>query len=297
VIELVNNQREIQLIGQVIFRFCLETQTGLHIGAGATSMGIGTVENTVLRDPLTNRPYIPGSSLKGKMRSLAERYYKKALNQQIGNTYIHSCGAEYKDKKELEEKGWADYVGCEICPVFGVPGERPFSQPTRLIVRDIPLSKESADELEHLETDSPFTEVKIEVSIDRITSQANPRHIERVPAGVKFGPGEMIYSLYDAPKWDLSRDFELIDKTLITSMDLLEKDYLGGMGSRGYGKVAFKNIKVIVRLRTEDTPPFREETIREYDDLPELLHDRSNLIKAIKDQFGSGGSCDESGSL
>ena len=252
-------------------------------------MGIGTVENTVVRDPLTNRPYIPGSSLKGKLRSLAEKYFKKPLNQSVGNTRIHSCGAEYKDKRELEEKGWADYIRCEICPVFGVPGERPFSQPTRLIVRDLLLSKESAAELDRLETDLPFTEVKIEVSIDRITSQANPRHIERVPAGVKFGPGEMVYSLYDAPGWDLSRDFELIDKTLLTSMDLLEKDYLGGMGSRGYGKVAFKDIEVFVLLRDGENPPFKEEAIEKYDDLPSLLRDRSNLMQAIKSHFGLGG--------
>lgn len=284
------NQKEIQLVGQVVFAFYIKTETGLHIGAGATGIGIGTVENTVVRDPVTNMPYIPGSSLKGKMRSLAERYYKKPLNQEIGNTRIHSCGAEYKrdellKDEELMKQTLTEFINCEICPLFGVPGERPFSQPTRLIVRDFPLSKESADELERLETDLPFTEVKIEISVDRITSQANPRHIERVPPGVKFGPGEMIYSIYKAPGWKLSRDFELINNTLLTSMDLLEKDYLGGMGSRGYGKVAFKDIVVSVRLRDSDNPPFKEVTILKYDDLPSLLQDRINLIQRIKSLF------------
>lgn len=280
--------REIQLVGQVVLGFYLEALTGLHIGAGATGMGIGTVENTVLRNPVTNMPYIPGSSLKGKLRSLAERFFKKSLNQKIGYTYIHSCGADYNRGEELEEKGRADFLKCEVCPVFGVPGERPFTQPTPLVVRDISLSAESARELEQLETDLPFTEVKVEVSIDRITSQANPRNIERVPAGAWFGPGEMVYSLYTGNDCSVERGLELFDRTLLTAMDLLEKDYLGGMGSRGYGKVAFRNIKVGVRVRDGEHPPFQEEEIRTYDDLSDLLADRSRLLEALKVHFEVG---------
>ena len=288
--------KKIKLVGQIVLKFHLEALTGLHIGAGAGNLSIGAVEKSVVKDPITDMPYIPGSSLKGKMRSLAERFFEKQLNQKLNNTWIHSCGANYKGE-ELEEKGREEFLSCEICPVFGLPGERPFTQPTRLVVRDVPLYEESAEELGKLETELLYTEVKIEVSIDRITSKANPRHIERVPAGAIFGPGEMVYSIYESHDCDVEGDLSLFNQTLLTALDLLEKDYLGGMGSRGYGKVAFRNLGVFVRVQDLNNPPFKEEKIKEFPDLAGLLNERDWLLEELEKRLTAGGSSNAGGGV
>jgi len=175
--------KTIQLKGRIFLKFNIKTVTGLHIGGSETGIEIGGIDKVVIRDPLTNRPYIPGSSLKGKIRSLLEKYLGLPLNRPIGHTYIHSCG------KGDEKK----YPDCHVCQIFGVPGEVEFATPTRLVVRDVHLTDESARILtEQARTDLPYTEVKTEVAIDRVTSAANPRRIERVPAGASFGPAELV---------------------------------------------------------------------------------------------------------
>ncbi len=118
----------IQLKGRVFFTFDIYTATGLHIGGSDIGVEIGGVDKTVIRDKLTNRPYIPGSSLKGKMRSLLEKYNGKDKNYPPGMLSFHVC---------LEKD---EYVGCGVCQVFGVPGELKFATPTRLVVRDTILS-------------------------------------------------------------------------------------------------------------------------------------------------------------
>jgi CRISPR-associated protein Csm3 len=126
-----------------------------------------------------------------------------------------------------------------VNPIFGVPGEVDFAipAPNRLVVRDVPLDPESEKELLALKTDLPFTEVKWEAAIDRVTAAAKPRQIERVPAGAVFSPMELVFSLY------LPEDVTLFDHVL-TCLQLVEDDYLGGQGSRGSGKVAFRNLTV-----------------------------------------------------
>ncbi len=228
-------EKKIRLEGRVFLTFDIEAVTGMHIGGSETGIEIGGVDKTVIRDRLTNRPYIPGSSLRGKMRSLLEKYGGLRQNQRIGQGYIHSCD-------RIDE-----YANCKVCQVFGVPGERDFSTPTRLVVRDVLMTDKSAAALNATErTDLPFTEVKTEVSIDRVTSAANPRQMERVPAGVRFGPAELVYSIYSgtdcAPLQDVARL-----KTVVEGLQLLEDDYLGGLGSRGSGKVRLGDIKVAVR--------------------------------------------------
>ncbi len=230
--------RQVELKGRVFITFDIEAVTGLHIGGSDTGIEIGGVDKTVIRDPLTNRPYIPGSSLKGKMRSLLEKYMGLKQNQRIGQGFIHSC----QDEEE--------YQTCRVCQVFGVPGERTFGGPTRLIVRDTHMSDEEAERIARLaRTDLPYTEVKTEVSIDRVTSAANPRQLERVPAGTTFGPAELVYSVYSVNGSNPGQDVEWL-KTVIEGMKLLEDDYLGGQGSRGSGKVKFRNIQVRVRKGT-----------------------------------------------
>ncbi|MGQ9794674.1 MAG: type III-A CRISPR-associated RAMP protein Csm3 [Anaerolineae bacterium] len=283
--------KEIQLKGRVFLSFEIEAVTGLHIGGSETGIEIGGVDKTVIRDPLTNRPYIPGSSLKGKMRSLLEKYQGLPQNQRIGQGYIHSCGADNKGQ------GAQTYQKCDVCQVFGVPGERDFATPTRLVVRDMHLSDASARRLEEAaRTDLPYTEVKTEVSIDRVTSAANPRQMERVPAGSVFsnrkpdGTGDagadvFVYSIYRGDGCHAERDVERLE-TLFTGMQLLEDDYLGGLGSRGSGKVRFKDIRL--SIRTNGSYLDQPESIGEYATLTELLQKRAEIVEKVKKTLGLG---------
>ncbi|MDW8070873.1 MAG: type III-A CRISPR-associated RAMP protein Csm3 [Anaerolineae bacterium] len=284
--------KKIKLEGRVFLSFDIEAVTGLHIGGSETGIEIGGVDKTVIRDPLTNRPYIPGSSLKGKMRSLLEKYKGLPQNQRIGQGYIHSCGAD----SENEAKNREEYLDCDVCQVFGVPGERKFARPTRLVVRDLHLSDESAQKLEETgRTDLPYTEVKTEVSIDRVTSAANPRQMERVPAGSVFsnrkangtedvGADVIVYSIYQGDDCDAVRDVDRLE-TLFTGMQLLEDDYLGGLGSRGSGRVRFRNIRLSVRTNNGylDRP---RQIGKRYATLAELLQERAHIIREVKQSLG-----------
>ncbi|MBC7343917.1 MAG: type III-A CRISPR-associated RAMP protein Csm3 [Clostridia bacterium] len=264
---------KLRVKGRVLLEFNIRAVTGLHIGGAGTGIQIGGIDKEVIRDPLTNRPYIPGSSLKGKVRSLLEKQLGLRINRLIGRTKIHSCD-------NLEE-----YKNCRVCWVFGVPGEVGFNTPTRLIVRDVPLSEESAQEMERLPLDRPFAEVKTEVSIDRITSAANPRTIERVPAGAIFGPGEMVYTIYssDDGLCTAQKDVEFL-ATVFHGLKLLEQDYLGGLGSRGSGKVKFE--KILVFLSKDAQIP--GEPLRAYDDLDGLLADLDPLLEQIRTKLEGG---------
>ncbi|MDT8898616.1 type III-A CRISPR-associated RAMP protein Csm3 [Thermanaerothrix sp. 4228-RoL] len=268
---MANNQR-IQLKGRVFITFNIKAVTGLHIGGTESGIEIGGVDKTVIRDPLTNRPYIPGSSLKGKMRSLLEKYKGLRQNQRIGQGYIHSC-----DNPE-------EYPNCEVCQVFGVPGERDFATPTRLVVRDVMMTDKSAQDLEVSgRTDLPYTEVKTEVSIDRVTSAANPRQMERVPAGTEFGPAELVYSLYDGDGCDVQKDIEHL-RTLVEGLQLLEDDYLGGLGSRGSGKVKLENITVA--LRVGETYAEEKKLLDKFENLGCLVEKLKELQDQIRQHVG-----------
>lgn len=240
----------ITLQGRLFIRGNIEIKTGLHIGGSGGVFSIGSVDKTVIADPITGRPYIPGSSLRGKMRSLTEKYLGLPLRS-MGSVSIHQ-----PNKSE-------DYKASPVAQIYGIPAED-FNYPTRLVVRDVPLTPESADMLQRAKTDLPYTEVKTEVSIDRITSQANPRQIERVPAGAVFGPMELIYSFY------LTKDVDILP-TLFDGMLLLEDDYLGGQGARGSGKIAFANLEIIFKSQQNYSDP---NTLRGfYEHLPALLAD------------------------
>ncbi len=135
--------------------------------------------------------------------------------------------------------------------IFGVPAESNLISPTRLFVRDAFLTDESKEKLENLETDLPYSEVKTEVTIDRVTSKANPRQMERVPAGTEFD-FEFVVNIYridDGDKEETDNEKELLNE-IFKGMILLQDDYLGGSGSRGYGKVKFR-IKDLM-VKTED---------------------------------------------
>jgi len=274
------------LKGRVIFQFEIKAVTGLHIGGSDAGIEIGGVNKIVIRNPWNNQPYVPGSSLKGKLRSLLEKYYEKELNQDIGGAWIHSCGADYKEEDDKDgkklQKVKEEYAACEVCLAFGLPGERTFATPTRLVVRDTHLNRVDMGKLNEKNTDLPYTEVKTEVAIDRVTSEANPRTIERVPGGTRFGgfatrvegkeeipdhPAEIVYSIYDGGDCDYKNDIDHL-QYLLNSFALLEDDYLGGAGSRGSGKVKIQNIKVQVR--------------RDYSTVPEELGVYDNVVGLIE---------------
>jgi len=224
--------KSVDLYGRIFVCGRIKAVTGLHIGGSPTALAIGAVDNPVIRDSLTGRPYIPGSSVRGKMRSLWEKMTGMRQNWSIGKgVNIHVC-------KEQE-----DYERCPVCQIYGVPGQLEASFPTRLVVRDAFLSEESEEELRlRAKTDLPYTEVKWEAAIDRVTSAAVPRQMERVPAGAVFDGFEMVFSVYD--EGDLERFVDVFE-----AMQLLEDDYLGGQGSRGSGKVHFEQVRVSCRNR------------------------------------------------
>lgn len=232
----MSDRTQVNLYGRIFVRGDVRTVTGLHIGRGKEGLEIGGVDNPVVRDPLTNRPYIPGSSLKGKMRSLWEKMTGAEQKFPIGRikgkeVFIHICEEEAK------------YQHCPVCPIYGVPGDKGSSNPTRLVVRDVLMSDAEADRLEEeAQTDLPFTEVKWEAAIDRVTSAAVPRPMERVPAGTCFEKMEIVFSVYEAE--DLDRFVHVLE-----AMQLLQDDYLGGLGSRGSGKVVFERLSISTRSR------------------------------------------------
>jgi len=222
----------IQLFGRVFIETKIEAVTGLHIGGSGADLEIGGLDNAVLRNPLSKRPYIPGSSLRGKMRSQTEKVLGLPQNNPIGQkVYIHTCQTE----AEFQQGG-----GCPVCTVFGAPAEKDYATHTRLVVRDAELTGESAQALIDARTDLLYAELKTEVAIDRVTSAATPRTLERVPAGAVFGPAELVYGIYEAA------DYERL-KVVIDALQLVEDDYLGGSGTRGSGKVRFSDIHVYAR--------------------------------------------------
>jgi CRISPR-associated protein Csm3 len=226
--------RSVDLYGRVFVRGQIKAVTGLHIGGSPTALAIGTLDNPVIRDALTGRPYIPGSSVRGKMRSLWEKMTGAPQNQRIGKgVRIHVC----------EER--KDYEKCPVCQIYGVPGQLEASFPTRLVSRDAFLSEASEKELrQQVKTDLPYTEVKWEAAIDRVTSAAVPRQMERVPAGTVFDGFELVFSVYE-------RDDRARFVDVFKALQLLEDDYLGGQGSRGSGKILFQGLKVMCRARNK----------------------------------------------
>lgn len=240
--------QELKLLGKIIIKGKIGAKTGLHIGGSSTGLEIGGTDNIVIRDIITRTPYIPGSSLKGKMRNLLE----KEKGMAIDNERIWVVKPDYDKQGTVIKEGisihMCDKEDCIICNIFGrnngkqtkvKDDEEIFirnTTPTRLIVRDSNLTEESTKELEEAETDLPYTEVKFENVIDRITSAANPRQIERVPAGAVFD-FEIIYNIFN------NMDVDYL-KYVFEAMKLLEDDYLGGQGTRGYGKVELKEIDI-----------------------------------------------------
>lgn len=202
----------------------IELKTGLHIGAGDTEMHIGGIDNPVIKNPITNLPYIPGSSIKGKMRSLLEWRSGAVKSEPLG-------------LKDMDKKGVLP-----ILQLFGMSGDAKLTDdlareigPTRLSFWDCELDPEWVNGVK--DDNMLLTEVKSENSIDRISGTAsNPRFTERVPAGAKFR--------FRLSFKQLEQDASRLLDTVLEGLKLLEYDSIGGSGSRGYGKIAFTNITI-----------------------------------------------------
>lgn len=232
-----------KLIGKILINAQVTCKTGLHVGGSTTSLEIGGVDNPVIKDPLTDEPYIPGSSLKGKLRSLSEWSYGLIkLHPKHKSYQAYEC-EELKtpiDKTDNPERWKLVYI---LARLYGPASDdaqvRRTAGPTRLTVRDCYLTENSKKELQLNLGSGTFTEVKTENSLDRVTAEANPRPIERVPAGAKFDLN-LILDIYDG------EDRELL-KSLFMALSLVEHSSLGGGGSRGSGQVSFDQFKIIWR--------------------------------------------------
>lgn len=236
-------QTELRFIGKLILEGDLECQTGLHIGAGKGSLEIGGADNPVVKDAF-GLPYVPGSSLRGKLRSLLEQASGMAVPSEL--VYLS------KRKGQEVRIHQSDRPDDEICLIFGRnPGrmdrvsgealESSTASPARLTVYDAPLIAESITPQMRENLDDELTEVKSENAIDRITSQANPRTLERVPSGARFHFRMVLDVLCD-------EDRELVSR-LVEALRLLEDDSLGGGGSRGSGRVRLSGLKMVWRGR------------------------------------------------
>lgn len=189
----------------------LEVLTGMHIGGSSAFAAIGAVDSPVIRDTLSDRPMIPGSSLKGKLRTL------------LAHQYNH------------DPLTTVDNDDPRILRMFGSAKKGQIRQ-SRLLFRDMILPDSSMQELQEIGLYTA-AEVKFENSINRLTAVANPRQIERVIRGCKFD----VNILYNASEpAETAEDIAM----LAEGMRLLEYDYLGGHGSRGYGKVKFSGLQL-----------------------------------------------------
>src|ERR1700720_3000353 len=235
------SQTELKLIGKLILEGEMRCETGLHVGAGKGSLEIGGSDNPVVKDAF-GRPYVPGSSLRGKIRSLLEQTSGLAVPAEL--VYLS------KRKGQEVRIHQSDRPDDEICLLFGrnpgrmdrVAGEAldtRLATPARLAIYDAPLDAQSITPQMRENLDDEITEVKSENAIDRITSQANPRTLERVPAGARFHVRMVLDILCEEDKALAAR--------LIEGLRLLEDDALGGGGSRGSGRVRFANLRLAWR--------------------------------------------------
>ncbi len=215
-----------QLTGQI------ELLSGLHIGSSNTEMHIGGTDNPVIKNPVTNQPYIPGSSLKGKMRSLLEwraGVVAEAKGKPLSFKHLASLEGEQRQ------------AGENILRLFGGAPEGTDQDmtlvervgPTRLSFWDCNLDAAWVEEMST--KNLLLTEVKMENSIDRIKGVAeNPRNTERVPAGARFD-FRLTLRVHDGE--------DLVDE-ILRGLRLLELSGLGGSGSRGYGKLRFDGLEM-----------------------------------------------------
>ena len=188
----------------------LEVVTGMHIGGSSAFSAIGAVDAPVIR---TNKPMIPGSSLKGKMRTLLAKRYNEVIQANPNNDA--ECITRVFGSAKKDDKGKV--------------------KPSKILISDMFVVNEEEIRNRGIQN---LTEVKFENSINRATAVANPRQIERAVKGLQFGV-DIIYEAEAGKEGEIEEDIKVIAE----AMRMLQYDYLGGSGSRGYGKVKFYNLR------------------------------------------------------
>src|SRR5580704_3551145 len=238
------SQTELKLVGKLILEGEMTCETGLHVGAGKGSLEIGGSDNPVVKDAF-GRPYVPGSSLRGKIRAL--------LEQSLGLAVPTELVFLSRRKGQEVRIHQSDRPDDDICILFGrnpgrmerVQGESldtTQATPARLSVFDAPLDPESITPAMRENLDDELTEVKSENAIDRITSQANPRTLERVPSGARFKTRLVMDVLCEEDAPLFMRGMEGLRRW--------EDDALGGGGSRGSGRVSFSKLRLVWRSKS-----------------------------------------------
>ena len=222
----------------------LKLVSGLHIGGGDDSMKIGGVDSPVIKREVfcdengvikfgenmrkITEPYIPGSSLKGKIRSLLEHYFRLIDPQGKGNVVDSKSKFGDSKKRDLIIKLFGESAGNDNSNGIEIG---------RAIFRDSFITNEIRKMI--LENKVEISEEKAENTIDRRTGttiKGGLRFIERVPSGVEFNFEVVIRSFEND-------NIQLFEDAIKFGIKLLELDTLGGSGSRGYGKVEFVDIK------------------------------------------------------
>ena len=236
----------LKFYGNVVINFKLKALTGLHIGGSKDTFEIGGLDNPVIKVPEGTKafqlkssfdnfpinvepgmPYIPGSSLKGKLRSLLEWKYGD-IDKESGDVNKGKDNLNVESEKLLIRK------------LFGISPTFEKGVITDAIKKGIfPVRIRVFDSYPLIDPEEFETELKYENSINRITSRANPRPFERVPAGTEF-EGTIIVRIFQKEDW------ELLQK-LAEAFSMLEDDYLGGGGSRGSGRVKLTKVKIFFR--------------------------------------------------
>lgn len=225
------SETTVKLLGHVTISGEIEAVTGLSIGGTADAIDKGGIDRPVIKNPVTNEPYIPGSSLRGRIRSLLEKKGGRKLSVMASGIWM-----ELPDDDEEAKKS-------EVCRVFG---NSKTGLPSILLVRDALYTAETRKQF--IKSNLPVTEAKMEIAVDRITAQALPRTFERVPSGARF-EFSIVYRVQqdekrpDAPK-NVKQDLE----NILWALEEIEThDGLGGNTARGHGQVKFHLRSLIVK--------------------------------------------------
>ena len=220
------------MYGKILINCKLVVCTGMHIGDSSAFSAIGAVDSQVVRDPLTGLPIVPGSSLKGKLRTLLARSL--------------SGDPQHMPKHDDDDE--------RVKRLFGSSSP---VRAARLQFADCFVS--NADEMRRV----GITEVKAENGINRADSVANPRFIERVSRGTSFDV-KIVYEIAD--EGQVIEDLTMLAK----GMKLLQLDYLGGHGTRGSGRVSLRDFSITpfeAKLDAEEVKSLFQE-VEEYELLP-----------------------------
>jgi CRISPR-associated protein Csm3 len=231
----MSETKQIRLRGHITIAGEIEAMTGLHIGGTADAIDKGGIDSPVIKNPVTNEPYIPGSSLRGRMRSLLEKRNGKMLFPMTTEIWMEM----YDKGKEVEARA------SEVCRLFG---NSRTGLPSVLLVRDALFTSGTRDGCtrngkfmgKYMDNDLPVTEAKMEIAVDRITAHAVPRTIERIPSGARFG-FSIVYRVQEMLDWpDAVNNISDDLKNILWALEEIQNhDGLGGNTARGHGVVLF----------------------------------------------------------